>query len=142
MESCSSTPVFLQGQFSGVLVGRPLVRELVDILAAPPCAELPNAQSQLTLSTGSAAAALMAKLGVVPSKGAYAYLQSAAMGGYGSALAQGVTRAGSVAGEASSWLTSYWRGATSSRVDDNAEGERSQEAGVKADMPLKVKAKL
>ena len=58
----------------------------------------------------------MAKFGVVPSRGAYAYLQSSAMGGYGSALVQGVT--------------------------DTARVERSQEGGVEADEPAEMKAKL
>lgn len=61
----------------------------------------------LMISTGSAAAALMAKFGVVPSKGAYAYLQSAAMGGYGSAVIQGVTRAGSGLFGGAQWLNQY-----------------------------------
>jgi hypothetical protein len=81
--------------------------------------------SLLTISLGSEAAALMTKFGVVPSRGAYAYLQSSAMGGYGSTLVQGVTRARSVALEALDWLTSYWHGAKANEMDDSAGGERS-----------------
>jgi hypothetical protein len=91
---------------------------------------------------GSAAAALMGKLGVVSGRSAYAYIQSSAMGGYGSALVQGVTRAGSGAFEASLWLNPYQHGPESSKVDDIAGGERSQEGGVEADKLAKVQAKL
>lgn len=52
----------------------------------------------------------MAKFGVVPSKGAYAYLQSTAMGGYGSPVVQGLTRAGSGLLEGSQWLNKYLHG--------------------------------
>lgn len=55
---------------------------------------------------GSTEAALMAKFGAVPSRGGYAIFQSSAMGGYGRAVVQGVTRAGSVAFGASELVTS------------------------------------
>lgn len=71
--------------------------------------------------TGSAAAALMAKFGVVPSRGAYAYLQSAAMGGYGNALVQGMTRAGAGLLEGAQWLEQYLHGLETSKIDDAAE---------------------
>jgi hypothetical protein len=119
-----------------------MVPGLVDILAAPPCAELSSAPSQLTLLTGSVAAALMAKLGFVPSGSVYAYLQSCAMGGYGTALVQGIVRAEAVASGASSFLASWWSRATPRGADDNARGEIPQEFGVEADMPLKFEAKL
>jgi hypothetical protein len=76
------------------------------------------------MPTGSAAAALMAKFGVGPSRAAYAYLQSSAMGGYGSPLVQGLTRAGSVVLGASPWLNSHMHGREPSKVDDAAVGER------------------
>ncbi len=83
----------------------------------------------------------MAKYGIIPSKGVLASLQSAGMGGYGSALVQGGTRAGSAAVLVSDWLHSLWYGAESSRAKDNAGGETSQEAEVEANAPLKLKAK-
>lgn len=99
-------------------------------------------KSPLTISTGSAAAALMAKFGLVPSHGAYAYLQSSAMGGYGSALVQGLTRAGSGVVGGSQWLNSYLHGRKTSKADDTAGVERSQEGGVEVDEPAELKAKL
>lgn len=94
------------------------------------------------MPTGSAAAALMARFGLVPSRGAYAYLQSSAMGGYGSALVRGVTRAGPGVFEASQWLNSYLHGREPSQADNTAVGERPQEGGVEADEPAEMKAKL
>lgn len=64
------------------------------------------------------------------------------MGGYGSTLVQEVTCAGSVALGALNCLTSYWHGAKANKMDDNAGGERSKEAGVEAGAPFKVQAKL
>jgi hypothetical protein len=84
----------------------------------------------------------MGKLGVIPSRSAYAYLQSSAMGGYGNALVQGVTRAGSGVFEASHWLNSYQHGPEPSKVEDIAGSERSQAGGVETDEPVKVQAKL
>ena len=94
------------------------------------------------MSTGSAAAALMARFGVVPSRGAYAYIQSSAMGGYGSALVQGVTRAGSGVLEGSQWLSSYLHGRETSKADDSAGVKRPQEGGAEVDEPAEMKAKL
>lgn len=84
----------------------------------------------------------MAKFGVVPGRGAYAFLQSSAMGGYGSALVQGVTRAGSGVIEASQWLNSYLHRQEPSKTDNTAGGERPQESGVEADEPVEMKAEL
>lgn len=106
------------------------------------------------MPTASAAAALMAKFGLVPSQGAYAYLQSSAMGGYGGALVQGVTRAGSGVVGASQWLNSYYRRGQvePSKVEDDdaaaadvgeeatTRGERVVEVVV--DEPATMKAKL
>lgn len=64
------------------------------------------------------------------------------MGGYGSALVQGVTRAGSGVLGGSQWLNSYLHGRETSKADDTARVERSQEGGVKADEPAEMKAKL
>ncbi len=141
MESCSSTPVLLPDQFSGVLGGRQLVRELVTNLSTT-VPIVPKCKPQLIVSIGSAAAALMAKFGVVPSRGAYAYLQSSAMGGYGSALVQGVTRAGSAVFGASQWLNSYLHGWELSKANDTARVESSREGGVEVDEPAEMKAKL
>ena len=84
----------------------------------------------------------MAKFGVGPSRGAYAYLQSSDMSGYGSALVRGVTRAGSGVLGGSQWLNSYLHGRETSMVDDTAGVERSQEGGVEVDEPAEMKAKL
>lgn len=69
----------------------------------------------------------MSKFGVVPSKGAYAYLQSAAMGGYGGAMVQGVTRAGSGLLGGAQWLNQYLHGREMSRADIAAEVGRRHE---------------
>ena len=84
----------------------------------------------------------MTRLGVVPRAGAYAYVQSSTMGGYGSGLVQRVTRAGLGVVEASYILRSSWHESQSSKVGDNAGGERPKEGRVETDEPLKVKAKL
>ena len=84
----------------------------------------------------------MAKFRVVPSRGAYAYLQSSAMGGYGSALVQGLTRAGSGVLGGSQWLNSYLHGRETSKADDTAGVERPQDGGLEVDEPAEMKAKL
>ena len=84
----------------------------------------------------------MAKFGVVPSRSAYAYLQSSAMGGYGSALVQGVTRAWSGVFEGSLWLNSYLHGREPSNADDTARMETPQQGAVEADESAELKAKL
>ena len=66
----------------------------------------------------------MGKFGVVPRRGTYAHLQSSAMGGYGSALVQGATRAGSVVLEVSQWPNSYLHGPETSKADNTAGLER------------------
>lgn len=94
------------------------------------------------MSIGSAAAALMARFGVVPSRSAYAYLQSSAMGGYGSGLVQGVTRVGSgVLGGLQS-LNSYLHGRGTDKVDDSAGVERLQKGGAEVGEPAEMKVKL
>ena len=94
------------------------------------------------MPTGSAAAALMARFGVVPSRGAYAFLQSSTMGGYGSAFVQEVTRAVSGVLGASQGLNSYMHGWEPSKVDDAAVGQKPQKERLEADEPAELKAKL
>lgn len=84
----------------------------------------------------------MAKFGVVPSRGAYAYLQSSAMGGYGSALVQGVTRAGSGVLGGSQWLNSYLHGRETNKAVDTVGVGRPQEGRVELDEPAEMKVKL
>ena len=86
----------------------------------------------------------MAKFGVGPSRGAYAYLQSSAMGGYGSALVQGLTRAGSGVVGGSQWLNSYLHALETSKADDDTAGtKRPQEGGVvEVDEPAEMKTEL
>lgn len=84
----------------------------------------------------------MAKFGVVSSRGAYAFLQSSAMGGYGSALVQGVARVGSGILGSSQWLNAYLQERGTSKIDDTAELKRRQEGEGKVDEPAKVKANL
>ena len=69
------------------------------------------------MSTVSVAAALMAKMRIVPSHSFYAYLQSAAMGGYGKATVQGVTRAASGLLGGAQWLNEYLHGRKTSEAD-------------------------
>lgn len=84
----------------------------------------------------------MSKYGIIPSKGVLASLESAGMGGYGSAMVQGWTRVGSGAVLVSDGLTSLWRGAKLSRTKDSVGAKTLQEAEVEADALLKLKAKL
>ena len=110
---------------------------------APSCAQSQVACSELITSTASAAAALMSRLGPVPSRGVFAYLQSSQMGGFGAPLVQGATRAGSLGLGAVELLISSWHGSTSEKVnDDHAGVAKSQEAELKAEEPVKVQAEL
>jgi hypothetical protein len=58
-----------------------------------------------TTGIGSAAAAIQASAGNVAAGGAFATLQSAAMGGYGGAVVGGLVRAGAVVMGGLGWLT-------------------------------------
>lgn len=79
----------------------------------------------------------MSKTGVIRAGSRYAHLQSAAMGGYGAAVVQGVTRAGSVTFGASQRLLSHGQ---KSKADDVAAGEEtSKEPETGAEAPLKAK---
>lgn len=60
-------------------------------------------ESRLNITSGSVAASLQSILGNVGAGSVFAYLQSAAMGGYGAAFVNGAMQAGAVI---SGWFVS------------------------------------